>query len=108
MIACRIFTGRVKDGQYANRFAPGDRQIVYVIDELALKSQNRSDTITRDGQQIPVVSEIGSAAQGEAFQDSLKTDPITFLERFVKPCYILTGPTHFIDFPKQGPNLEKI
>lgn len=93
MMPCRIFTGYIADSkQYSVLFAPANRQLVYVLDERALNSQNRHE---------PGNNQINDKANAEAFKDYLGYDRLTFLERFVKPCYLMQPPDHLITFPEQ-------
>jgi len=107
MIPCRIFAGRTSgrdtDSPVVNeRFLVGDRGLIYVLDELALKSQHRHD----DGYQnldtlverrrIEVVRGGGSTFEDLrlldlAFQDSQGYGVAEFLDKFVKPVFLQEG-----------------
>jgi hypothetical protein len=94
MMPCRIFTGYLADSkQYSSTFAPASRQLIYVLDEKALNSQNRHE---------PAVNQVNDVANAEAFKDYLGYDRLTFLERFVKPCYLIQSVDHQIKFPEPG------
>ena len=93
MIACRIFSGRNKeDTDYYKRFLPGSKDLIYVIDELALKAHNRHDSKFQSVKGLFSENSDGVRAIDEAFVQRQGYDLIEFLDKFIKPVMLLNPP----------------
>lgn len=108
MIACRIFSGRMKNGQYADRFKSlssqyGAKNIVYVIDELALKAHSRHSDAFQNIDTLMATAEERSPRSpqkdnrgqqntrvlDDAFIQRQGYDLLEFLSKFIKPVMLM-------------------
>lgn len=114
MIPCRIFSGRTAPGEYAAQFRTGDRGLVYVIDELALKSQYKHNdgyqhidelTMSRTVKDVNG-KDIKTTLLDLAFQENQGYGLNEFLDKFIKPVFLMENASYMTDLPTEPDSWE--
>jgi hypothetical protein len=120
LMTCRIFSGWAKGewgpepGNFVQRFVPWSVTsdirtpdlIIYVLDELALKAENKHDERFQHLKYLIEEDNEGSRLLEEAFQPRQGYDLDAFLSKFVKPVTIISPPDNkMVIGPKDWPNI---